>query len=146
MSDPIVKTSLRHLVENSSFLFPSDVDLEYLYPDKTQSEAIDTLLADGAETIALTQGASGSTIYGNDHEQYKLAGHKVDEIDPTGAGDCYCGTFLAMMTTGNSIDTCGRYANAAGAMAVTKRGPMEGNSSLREIDSFIKNNPVKANA
>jgi len=28
-------------------------------------------------------------------------------------------------------------ANAAGALAVTKRGPMEGNTSLSELELFI---------
>jgi fructokinase len=28
-------------------------------------------------------------------------------------------------------------ANAAGALAVTKRGPMEGNTTLNELESFI---------
>ncbi|MFK8083339.1 MAG: carbohydrate kinase family protein [Granulosicoccus sp.] len=142
MSDPIVKKSLRRLVENSSFLFPSDVDLEYLYPDKSISDAITSLLADGTVIIALTQGERGSTIYSKDHGRFKLAGHQVNEIDPTGAGDCYCGTFLAMAAAGSPVDECGRYANAAGAMAVTKRGPMEGNSNLQDIESFIKNNPA----
>ena len=144
MSDPIVMTSLRQLVEISSFLFPSNVDLEYLYPDKSTREAIDTLLKDGAHTIALTMGEHGSIIYNKDHDPLKLAGHEVDEIDPTGAGDCYCGTFLAMVVAGNPLEICGRYANAAGAMAVTKRGPMEGNSHLDDIVSFIKNNPAIA--
>lgn len=144
MSDPTVKSSLRQLVENSSFLFPSDVDLEYLYPDKSQSDAINTLLTDGADTIALTQGELGCTIYRKEHDPLKLDGHVVDEIDPTGAGDCYCGTFLAMAVAGNPIDVCARYANAAGAMAVTKRGPMEGNSNLSDIESFIKINPAKS--
>lgn len=142
MSDPIVKTSLRKIVENSSFLFPSDVDLKFLYPDQSKSEAIEALLTDGADTIALTQGEQGSTIYSKDQDPVQLAGHEVEEIDPTGAGDCYCGTFLAMAVAGNPLEICGRYANAAGAIAVTKRGPMEGNSNLAEIESFIKSNPA----
>ncbi|MFK8083416.1 MAG: carbohydrate kinase family protein [Granulosicoccus sp.] len=143
MSDPSVRTSLLHLVERSSFLFPSDVDLRYLYPDKSLDDAVKTLLAGSADTIALTQGKLGSTIYNKDHGKFKLTGHVVDEVDPTGAGDCYCGTFLAMVVAGEPVDLCGRYANAAGAMAVTKRGPMEGNSNLGDIESFIRDNPAK---
>ena len=70
----------------------------------------------------------------------------MEEVDPTGAGDCYCGTFLAMIAKGESIEASGRYANAAGALAVTKRGPMEGNSSLQTIEAFIKDNPAIAAA
>jgi len=51
-----------------------------------------------------------------------------------------------LIAQGKSIETCGRYANAAGAIAVTKRGPMEGNSNLETIEAFMKNNPAQAAA
>lgn len=142
MNNPVVTTSLHKIVQMSSFLFPSVADLEYLYPGKSIHDAIDSLLENGADTIALTQGEQGSTIYTRDRPPLKLAGHRVDEIDPTGAGDCYCGTFLALAVAGHPIEKCGRYANAAGAMAVTKRGPMEGNCNLGEIELFVRNNPA----
>lgn len=44
------------------------------------------------------------------------------------------------------MKTAATYANAAGALAVTKRGPMEGNSNRQTIEEFIKNNPAKAAA
>ncbi|MEM7257111.1 MAG: hypothetical protein AAF404_06960, partial [Pseudomonadota bacterium] len=53
------------------------------------------------------------------------------------------GTFLSLATQGQPIEICAQYANAAGAMAVTKRGPMEGNSSLEQIEAFIAANPAR---
>lgn len=141
MSDGSIKATLTSLIEKSSYLFPSDSDLEFLYPDLDQQQAINALLDLGTESIALTRGKQGSTIYSKNTSPLHLNGHVVDEIDPTGAGDCYCGTFLAMTALGHPIEKCGRYANAAGAIAVTKRGPMEGNSDLSTIEAFIKNNP-----
>jgi len=144
MSDSNVKTALTKLIEKSSYLFPSDSDLEFLYPDLSQEQAINRLLDTGVETIALTRGEHGSIIFSKENDPLQLGGHTVTEVDPTGAGDCFCGTFLAMISQGQSIEKSGRYANAAGAIAVTKRGPMEGNSDLNTIEAFIKNNPVKA--
>lgn len=144
MGDPEVKSALTGLIEKSTYLFPSDSDLEFLYPDQTQDQAIAKLLDTGVETIALTRGEQGSVIFSNGSKPLRLSGHTVDEVDPTGAGDCYCGTFLAMITQGHSIETSGQYANAAGAIAVTRRGPMEGNCSRSTIESFIKNNPATA--
>jgi len=142
MNDPDVNTALISLIEQSSYLFPSDSDLKFVYPDLSQEQAIASLFKKGAETIALTCGEQGSIIYTAADNPVRLGGHKVEEIDPTGAGDCFCGTFLAMLAKGHSIEECGQYANAAGAIAVTKRGPMEGNSNLDTIESFIKNNPT----
>ena len=142
MNDPEVKTVLTRLIEKSSYLFPSDNDLEFLYPDLTQEKAITRLLDTGVQIIALTRGQQGSTIFSADSDPLVLGGHAVEEVDPTGAGDCFCGTFLAMIAKGQSIETSGQYANAAGAIAVTRRGPMEGNSNLDTIEAFIKSNPV----
>ncbi len=144
MSDGQVKSVLTSLIAKSSYLFPSDSDLKFLYPDCSEEEAIAKLLDLGVETIALTRGEKGSIIYGKDNAPLHLGGHAVDEVDPTGAGDCFCGTFLAMIAQGRSIKTSGQYANAAGAIAVTRRGPMEGNSDLPTIENFMKNNPAAA--
>lgn len=142
MNDPEIKRVLTKTLEQSSYLFPSESDLEFLYPELSQQDAITHLLNSGVETIALTRGEKGSTIFTKDSDPLHLGGHTVDEIDPTGAGDCFCGTFLAMMANGNSPEISGQIANAAGAIAVTKRGPMEGNSNLDTIEAFIKNNPA----
>ena len=44
--------------------------------------------------------------------------HRVDVIDATGAGDCFCGNLLARIALGDSLFTAARYANAAAAIAV----------------------------
>jgi sugar/nucleoside kinase (ribokinase family) len=142
MSQPNVKAVLKNLIAKSSYLFPSDSDLEFLYPELSTADVIATLLTTQIESIALTRGRHGCSLYSADSEPLTLAGHSVTEVDPTGAGDCFCGTFLSLMSQGKSVEECGRYANAAGAIAVTKRGPMEGNSSITEIESFIENNPA----
>jgi len=145
MSNSEVKKTLTALIEKSSYLFPSDSDLKFLYPNSSEPQAIEKLLALGVETIALTRGEAGVVIYSKGSEPLNLGGHTVEEVDPTGAGDCFCGTFLAMIAQGHSIETCGQYANAAGAIAVTKRGPMEGNSEKNTIETFMKSNPAKQN-
>jgi len=142
MKDPDVQAVLMSLIEKSSYLIPSDSDLEFLYPDIPQDETISNLQDTGVKTIALTRGNQGSTIFTRDREPVKLGGHEVEEVDPTGAGDCYCGTFLAMIANDHPIELCAQYANAAGAIAVTKRGPMEGNSSLDTVKAFLKSNPA----
>jgi len=146
MSDVEVKSALTKLIAKSSYLFPSNSDLEFLYPGCSEQQAIEKLLDLGVETIALTRGEKGSIIFSKGNDPISLSGHTVDEIDPTGAGDCYCGTFLALHAQGQSTETSGRYANAAGAIAVTKRGPMEGNSDLETIEAFMKDNPATASA
>ena len=121
---------------SSSILFPTAEDLELLYPGKSEKEAVEALRAAGADIVALTRGVEGAVIFHGD-ARFDCCGHDVAQIDQDGAGDCFCGTFLAMVAEGHSIETAGRYANAAAALACGKRGPMEGNSSLIEIEALL---------
>lgn len=76
-------------------------------------------------------------------ERHDFTGHDVTEIDPTGAGDCFCGTFVSLLAQGASLYDAGLRANAAGAIAVTRRGPMEGNSDPAEITRFLDHSTPK---
>lgn len=142
MSDPSTMEAMQEVMERSYCLLPSTSDLRFLYPDLTEGAAIDRLLDASAEIVAVKRGADGVTIAGRG-ERHEIAGHKVDEIDPTGAGDCFCGTFVSLVSQGVPLLEAGQRANAAGAIAVTRRGPMEGNSSPSEITAFLDNSSPK---
>ncbi len=57
------------------------------------------LLSQGPEIIALKQGKKGSTIF-TSKEKFFIPAFPVEEVDPTGAGDCYCAGFLAGLSRG----------------------------------------------
>jgi sugar/nucleoside kinase (ribokinase family) len=137
MRDTAARDAMTEVMAQSYILLPSTSDLEFLYPDLTESAAIDTLLQANAEIVALKRGAGGVTVVGKG-ERHDFTGHKVTEVDPTGAGDCFCGTFVSLVAQGATLFEAGRQANAAGAIAVTRRGPMEGNSSPAEIAEFLE--------
>jgi sugar/nucleoside kinase (ribokinase family) len=61
----------------------------------------------------------------------------VQEIDPTGAGDSFGGAFSASGWRVPIREQALRYANAAGARAVTQLGPMEGTSTRAELDALL---------
>ena len=62
----------------------------------------------------------------------------MEEVDPTGAGDCFGGAFVSFWLSGASAETALRYANAAGAHAVTKMGPMEGAATRDDLDALLR--------
>ena len=146
MRDTSARDAMQETMERSYCLLPSTSDLDFLYPDLGEEAAITKLLDMRAEVIALKRGAGGATIVGHG-ERYDFGGHFVTEIDPTGAGDCFGGTFVSMLAQGVSLFDAGQQANAAGAIAVTRRGPMEGNSGPDEIDDFLaKTSPQERSA
>ncbi|MBB3713042.1 sugar/nucleoside kinase (ribokinase family) [Limimaricola variabilis] len=136
LRDDAAREALEYVVARSWCLMPSTSDLGFLYPDLDESAAIDRLLDSSAEIVAVKRGAGGATLVGHG-ERHDLPGHAVTEIDPTGAGDGFCGTLVALLLQGRPLAEAGRLANAAGAIAVTRRGPMEGNSTPAEIEAFL---------
>lgn len=136
MRDEAVRDALAEVMDRSTYLLPSTSDLAFLFPKMSEDAAVDHLLKSKAEVIAIKRGAAGVTVVGGG-VRHDFAGHAVEEIDPTGAGDCFGGTFVSLLAQGASLHDAGLQANAAGALAVTRRGPMEGNSSPAEIAAFL---------
>ena len=97
------------------------------------------LLARGIKAIVHKQGASGAR-YLDAETDILQPGFPAEEIDPTGAGDIFGATFVVGWLTGLAPPENLRRACSAGALAVTKRGPMEGVSTQAELTRFLGSN------
>jgi 2-dehydro-3-deoxygluconokinase len=75
----------------------------------------------GAKQVFLKLGAGG-VIASDGTRCERIAGRRVDAVDATGAGDCFCGAALARLAAGDSLFDAARYANAAAALATTGFG------------------------
>ncbi|HKT12453.1 MAG TPA: sugar kinase [Terriglobia bacterium] len=132
-----MQQALWETLKSCHLFLPSEADLQFFYPDLAPSGAIRKFLErPSLEAVVLKRGSAGS-IYVDRNRRIDKPAFEVAEIDPTGAGDCFCGTFLACLVRGLPVEQALMRANAAGAMAVLKRGPMEGNNSKEELDQFI---------
>jgi sugar/nucleoside kinase (ribokinase family) len=140
--DPNVSKSISELISLCDCFMPSESDLSYLYPAQDPNAVIRQLVKTSSKVVAYKKGAAGATIFA-DGEEYNLDGHQIHEVDPTGAGDCFCGTFTTLYYDGYSAELAGKYANAAGALAASKLGPMEGNSTLGEIQHLLDSDKVQ---
>ena len=137
MGSPEVQEALWETLEICDLFLPSESDLHFFYPGLDREEVFKRILErPSLEAVILKQGVRGSW-YVNRKWRIKARAFEVTEIDPTGAGDCFCGTFLACQVLGAPVEQALLRANAAGALAVLRRGPMEGNSSKSDLDSFI---------
>jgi tagatose kinase len=137
---PEVAATINAVLAVSDVLLPSDADLAHLCPGQPESEAAASLLAAGRRMVLLKKGAQGS-IYYDAGRRIATPAFPAEEVDPTGAGDCFGGTFVACLTLDVPLERALRMANAAGAMAVAKKGPMEGNSTMAELEAFLERSP-----
>jgi sugar/nucleoside kinase (ribokinase family) len=127
---------IQDLAARADILLPSEADLQFLRPGVDAVAAARAFLDGRAECVFLKRGAAGST-YLDRTTTIEVPAFTVTEVDPTGAGDCAGATFVACRLQGRAPADAARRANAAGALAVTKRGPMEGNSTPAELDAFL---------
>ena len=96
---------------------------------------IDWCHALGAPVVALKCGANGVMV-SDGHRTERIAGHQVQCIDATGAGDCFDGAFAARTLVGDTPFDAARYANAAAALATTGFGavaPLPRDADVRAL-------------
>lgn len=134
---PGVRQALTDLLADTDILLPSDSELNVLLAESDFDKALSRAFELGVTEIVHKQGAAGSRYYHVDGQQYAMTGFKAEEVDPTGAGDCFGATFCTLRTQGMAAQQALTYANAAGACAVSRRGAMEGTSTRAELDAFI---------
>lgn len=68
-------------------------------------------------TVLRTLGAAGAESAAG-----QVAGFAVGVVDTVGAGDAWCGALAAALVDGAPLEMAMRFANAAGALACTRRG------------------------
>lgn len=131
MKDPKIKEILSFVYEACDIFLPSEGELSLFDDSKSQEEIIKKILQT-KKYLVLKNGSSGCTGYSSS-EKIICSGIQVKEVDPTGAGDTFSGTFISCLNKGYTFRQAVEYANIAGANAVTQKGPMEGNCSLEEL-------------
>ncbi|CAK7257288.1 MULTISPECIES: sugar kinase [unclassified Shinella] len=145
--DPNIRKELaqdgegRKLVDDmlavTDLLLPSGDELLVAAGEATEEAAVERLLGLGIGEVVLKRGSAGSSHFSRDSGRIDCPAFAVEEIDPTGAGDCFGATYLTGRRAGLLPAHALLYANAAGACAVNRQGPMEGVSSRQALDQFI---------
>jgi len=90
--------------------------------------------------VVLKMGARGCRVFARGSDLV-VPSFAVDEVDPTGAGDSFCAGFTVAMLEGMALPAAARFANAVGALAVTKKGPMEGAPWRADVDRLEAAHP-----
>jgi fructokinase len=135
--DDATEAQFARLVAMSDLLLPSGEELERAAGVAGEAAAVARLLDLGITEIVLKRGAEGATCFRRDGRTDASA-FVVKELDPTGAGDCFGGAYLACRRLGMPVEQALTYGCAAGARNVTRCGPMEGAGTRAELDEFIQ--------
>ena len=88
----------------------------------------------GLDGMLITYGSKGAAYHDFSADQvFRVAGIPVPPVDTTGAGDMFCGYFIARLSLGEDPQTALTCVNRAAALKVTRPGTAEAIPSLQEV-------------
>ena len=117
------------------WFLPSLDDVRTLSGQSDSRAIVDWCHRLGAPVVVLKCGREG-VIVSDGRRTEGVAGHTVNTVDATGAGDCFDGAFAARTDAGDDLFSAARYANAAAALATTGFGavaPLPRDAEVRAL-------------
>ena len=123
-------------LESADLLVPTAGEAQSLAGIADDDRAAQVLIGSSEKILVYKRGAAGCTVYAAG-KRIDVPGFEVQEVDPTGAGDCFNAAFLVGLEESWPLEQVARFACAAGALAVTKQGPMEGAPTRNEVAALL---------
>jgi len=135
---------------------PNETEAAFYLGGATDTEAAaKELLAKGVRGVVLKRGAEGAYVATSDASHVATQWHgapgsagevhgrwvpafKVEAVDTVGAGDCFNGAFAVALMEGEDPWRAARFASAAAAISVTRRGAQASMPTRAEVDEFLR--------
>jgi sugar/nucleoside kinase (ribokinase family) len=136
----LTDAALRQLCSATDIFSPNVAEAQSLVGNGSPDELVRQLADAGAPIVALRMGPEGSLVYtGSGASHLRSATHlavhvpaiPTNVVDPTGAGNAYCGGFLAGYIETGDVLTAARYGAIAASFLVEQAGLPEINERLR---------------
>lgn len=125
--------------------------VDLLTPNETEASALtgvpvkdlngaekagERLLEMGCGDVIMTLGVRGALWVGKGGA-WHFPAFSVRPVDSTGAGDAFNGALAAVLSEGRALGNAIPFANAAGALATTRRGAQESLPDRTAIDALL---------
>ncbi|MBI1726245.1 MAG: bifunctional hydroxymethylpyrimidine kinase/phosphomethylpyrimidine kinase, partial [Candidatus Rokubacteria bacterium] len=126
------------------FLTPNEHEAAHLtglVVDSLESarEAAGRVLALGAGAVLVTLGERGALACGDGGgAAAHFPAFPVEAVDTTAAGDAFNGALAVGLAAGGTLEQAIPLANAAAALACTKRGAQDSLPGRAEVEAFLR--------
>jgi len=105
--------------------------------DERTQAAANILHARGATHVIIKRGAHGA-YWSHAGSALSVPAVPVVVVDTVAAGDCYNGALACALARGEPMPAAMRYAAAAAAIAVTRRGAQHAMPTAAEVDALLR--------
>jgi len=144
---PAVKCPMS-ILKKADVVSPNEVEAQTLIGKKittvdSAKRVAKSFLSAGVKALALKLGANGSVVATKD-KLLHVPAVEVKAVDTTAAGDAFTGALALALAEGNEWLAAMRYANYAGAFAVTKPGAQPSMPTRAELQDFMSKNKLAA--
>lgn len=134
------------ILSKVDYLTPNETELSILtgLPTDTDEELIAAakkLISYGTKTVVATIGSRGALIATKEGVEI-VGGYKVKAVDTVAAGDSFNGALAVALTQGKTLKEGVNFANAMGALTVTKKGAIPSLHTLEEVEKFMAENKI----
>ncbi|MGB9717265.1 MAG: sugar kinase [Thermoproteota archaeon] len=127
----------KKVLEAAEIVMPSKAELFDLAGKKNLEEASKEIFKYGVKLLIVKIGEKGSIGISEQQTVFEPA-YMVPEVDPTGAGDAFDAAAVYGYLKKRGLRELLEFANAAGALKVTRMGPMSVPEALSEIERLVK--------
>lgn len=131
----------QRLLACSTIITPNETELSIIADIRVSDEssmrqAADVLMAQGVGMVVHKCGSKGAFLV-NAQSAQLVPGYKVTAVDTTAAGDSFNAGLAVSLSKGQGLQESIRYANAVGAMSVTKMGAQSAMPTADDVSQFI---------
>lgn len=105
--------------------------------EQAAGRAAASLLTQGARAVVIKLGSRGAFVH-DGGSTVMVPGIRVDAVDATAAGDAFAGALAVGLAEGHDLVAAVHFANAAGALSVTRRGAQPSMPHRAEVDAFVR--------
>jgi 5-dehydro-2-deoxygluconokinase len=124
------------MLENVNVVVGNRAEVEVVVGTTDPEEAARRLLANGVELALVKKGAEGVLVATKDG-MTTVAPQPVDVVCGLGAGDAFGGALIHGLLSGWDPVRCAEYANAAGAIVVSRLACADAMPTIDELDAMV---------
>lgn len=103
--------------------------------ETSEAAALAREMNPGGATV-VTLGSDGAMVVDGSGET-RYPAHDVVAVDPTGAGDTFCGALALSLSQGRELSEAVPFASAAAAISVTRPGAQGGMPTLAQVEALL---------